>query len=459
MRIPPRSPLRFGAALLGSTVALGLLGALPAHAEPVDGPAATVSGPLPATADSYPFMSADGPEIPPIDEGDPIEVNLAAYDYVEEEFLLEGTAEHPDAGTTPYLTRMVVRRPAQADDFSGSTFLEWNNVSFGHDIEIDWFLSHDYFMDEGHVWVGLSAQRVGVDALRAWDSDRYGDLTVGGAELLDAPAFDIYSQTARALRSPLGVDPLPGFDVGTIIATGHSQSARYLSEYHNQFHPHHEDVDAFMIHGAPSALDESATPVMRLMAETDVRARAESQEPDSEHFRRWEVAGTAHVGYTEYLTFAPLIARENPATEPQQCDLPPFSRVPFHYVLNAAYDHAIDWVEEGTAPPTAPRLEWDDATTASRDDHGNQLGGIRLVEHEVATALNHGDNTGDPFCVLLGAHIPFEDETVRELYPRRGGYAAQVLETVNEAQHSGYIRHEDAHESRTTALETHFPWW
>lgn len=455
----PRSPHRLGAALLGSTVVLGLLGAVPAQAGPVDGPAATVSGPVPVTADSYPFMSADGPELPPIEEGDPIEADLAAYDYVEEEFLLEGTAEHPDAGPSPFVTRMVVRRPAQADDFSGNAFLEWNNVSFGHDIEIDWFLSHDYFMGEGHVWVGLSAQRVGVDALRAWDPDRYGDLTVGGVELLDAPAFDVYSQTARALRSPLGVDPLPGFDVDTVIATGHSQSARYLSEYHNRFHPHHQAVDAFMIHGAPTALDESATPVMRLMAETDVRTRTESQEPDAEHFRRWEVAGTAHVGHTEYRAFAPLIARENPATAPQRCELPPFSRVPFHYVLNAAYDHTISWVEDGAAPPVAPRLEWDDATTASRDEHGNQLGGIRLVEHEVATALNHGDNTGDPFCVLLGAHVPFDEETLRELYPRRGGYAAQVLQTVNRAQHEGYIRPEDAHESRTAALETRYPWW
>jgi hypothetical protein len=455
----PRSPRRLGAVLLGSTVVLGLLGAVPAQAEPLEGPTATVSGPIPVTADSYPFMSAVGPEIPPIEEGEPVEADLDAHDYVEEEFLLEGTAEHPTAGSTPYLTRMVVRRPASPDDFSGAAFLEWNNVSFGQDIEIDWFLSHDYFMGEGHVWVGLSAQRVGVDALRAWDPDRYGDLTVGGPELADAPAFDIYSQAARALRSPRGVDPLPGFDVGTIVATGHSQSARYLSEYHNRFHPDHGAVDAFMIHGAPTELDESTTPVMRLMAETDVRTRSQGQEPDSEYFRRWEVAGTAHVGHFEYRAFAPLIARENPGTEPQQCDLPPYSRVPFHYVLNSAYDHLVDWVRDGTAPPEAPRLEWDDATTASRDGHGNQLGGIRLAEHEVATALNHGDNTGDPFCFLSGAHIPFEEEELRELYPRRGGYVSQVLQTVNQARHAGYVRPEDAHASRTAMLETRFPWW
>lgn len=455
----PRSPHRTCAATIGLVLVLGPVGAPPAHAEPEGVPAATVSGPVPVTDDSYPFMSADGPEIPPIDEGDPIEVDLSAHDYVEEEFLLDGTAEHLDGGSTPFTTRMVVRRPARTEAFSGTTFLEWNNVSFGHDIEIDWFLSHDYFMSEGHVWVGLSAQRVGVDALRAWDPERYGELTVGEPGLADAPAFDVYSQTARTLRDPQGVDPLPGFDIDTIIATGHSQSARYLSGYHNRVQPDQGVVDAFMIHGAPTPLDASGTPVMRLMAETDVRSRAEGEEPDTEHFRRWEVAGTAHVGRTEYLTFAPLIARENPATEPQRCDRPPLSRIPFHYVLNAGYDHLIDWVEDGTAPPTAPRLEWDDATTASRDEHGNQLGGIRLVEHEVATALNDGHNSGDPFCFLMGAHVPFEEETLRELYPRRSDQVSQVLQAVNRTQRAGYIRHEDAHESRRAALETDYPWW
>ena len=464
-----RTPLRVGAAATGLAVASTLLLAQPARSAPVDapagGPAATVSGPVPVTDGSYPFMSADGPPVPPIEEGEPIEVDLGAYGYVEEEFLLEGTAEHYDSatgevtGTSPYTTRMVVRRPGNSRDSSGTVFLEWNNVSFGQDIEIDWFLSNDYLMREGHVWVGLSAQRVGVDALRAWDPERYGGLDVGGPGLADAPAFDIYSQTARALRSPEGVDPLPGFDVDTIIATGHSQSARYLIGYHNAVHPSHGVVDGFMIHGAPGELDPGTTPVMRLMAETDVRLRSQSLEPDSEFYRRWEVAGTAHVGAHEYLTFAPLIARENPGTEPQRCDRPPLSRVPFHHVLNAAYDHLVGWVEDGTVPPAAPRLEWTGAVTPSRDDHGNRLGGIRLPEHEVATALNQGTNTGDPFCVLMGSHVPFSEETLAELYPRRTGYLRGVNRAVYEARRDGHLLAEDARTSRIAALRTDHPWW
>ncbi|RNL81678.1 alpha/beta hydrolase domain-containing protein [Halostreptopolyspora alba] len=463
-----RPLLRSGATASGLALACGLVGAVPAQAQPAaptDDPAATVSGPIETTDDSYPFMSPEGPEVPPIEAGEPIEVDLGAHDYVEEEFFLRGTAEHYDSDTgeavdsSPYTTRMVVRRPAEAADFSGATFLEWNNVSFGQDIEIDWSTSNEYLMRSGHVWVGLSAQRVGVDALRDWDPDRYGDLDVGGPELDDAPAFDILSQTARALRSPEGVDPLPGLDVEEIIATGHSQSARYLASYHNDVHPHHGEIDGFLIHGAPTELEESRTPVMRLMAEGDVRSRLGSEEEDSTYFRRWEVAGTSHVAHKDYLTFAPLISREFPDTSPQECDRPPLSRVPFHYVQNAAYDHLVDWVTKGDAPPKAPRLEWEGFTTPSRDAHGNRLGGIRLAEHEVATALNDGVNSGDPFCFLQGAHIPFDDATLEELYPKRGHYLLAVNRSVNEAKRDGYLLREDAHESRRAAWQVDHDWW
>jgi hypothetical protein len=219
-------------------------------------------------------------------------------------------------------------------------------------------------------------------------------------------------------------------------------------------------VDAFMIHGSNAELDaHDGTPVMRLMAEGDVRAQSESAEADGEYFRRWEVAGTSHVGYTEYLTFAPLIARDVPGTEPQECDRPSLSRIPFQYPLNAAYQHMVDWISEGTAPPEAPRLEWDDALEPSTDSHGNRLGGIRLAEHEVATALNHGVNSGDPFCFLQGTHIPFAEDTLQELYPARGHHLGPVNRTVNQAQREGYLLQEDAQASRHTAKELDYAWW
>jgi hypothetical protein len=61
----------------------------------------------------------------------------------------------------PYKTRIVVRRPTAASRFNGTAVIEWNNVTAGHDLDIDWFQSHDYLMRNGYAWIGVTPQRIG----------------------------------------------------------------------------------------------------------------------------------------------------------------------------------------------------------------------------------------------------------------------------------------------------------
>ena len=96
-------------------------------------------------------------------------IDLAGYGYVEEEFFIEGTANRyttPELATgrivdggPPYKTRLVVRRPASPDRFNGTVVVEWNNVTAGRDLDIDWFQAGAYFVRNGFVWIGVSAQR------------------------------------------------------------------------------------------------------------------------------------------------------------------------------------------------------------------------------------------------------------------------------------------------------------
>ena len=51
-----------------------------------------------------------------------------------------------------------------------------------------------------------------------------------------------------------------------------------------------------------------------------------------------------------------------------------------------------------------------------RDSFGNALGGIRLAEHDVATAINSGENTGSGFCFLTGWHDDFDKTRLTVLY-------------------------------------------
>jgi hypothetical protein len=307
---------RTAAVVVAAAVVASLLTAGPAPSAAATGvPTPAVTGPLPVTGGSYPFLSSALPGDETVEDGIPID--MRRYRYVEEEFFLAGTARRYDStgaqiGTQEYLTRMVVRRPDRLSRADGTVLLEWNNVSAGFDLEIDWYHANEHLMRNRQVWVGVSTQRVGVQALRAWDPMRYAGFTVGDdPAFADAQSWDVFSQAAQALLHPGAVDPLPGFTVERLIATGHSQSAGRLATYYNVIQPQHGLVDAFMIHGAGTALDTSLDPpVMRLMAETDVPTAAASAEPDAAHFVRWEVAGASHVGFKEFATFGPLVSRD-----------------------------------------------------------------------------------------------------------------------------------------------------
>jgi len=117
--------------------------------------------------------------------------------YIEEEFFIEGVANEyatPPLTTATvlsdghaYKTRIVVRRPRLRARFNGTVILEWQNVSAGFDIDASWAGGQgEFFMREGYAWVGVSAQRVGVQApvtgLRDFSPVRYGslDVTDGG---------------------------------------------------------------------------------------------------------------------------------------------------------------------------------------------------------------------------------------------------------------------------------------
>ncbi len=48
-------------------------------------------------------------------------------------------------------------------DFNGTVVVEWLNVSGGGDGSPDWFFLHRHLMREGVAWVGVSAQKAGID--------------------------------------------------------------------------------------------------------------------------------------------------------------------------------------------------------------------------------------------------------------------------------------------------------
>ena len=434
-------------------------------------PVPSITGPIAATTvgdagRDYPFYAAV--------------VDLKARGYVEEEFFIEGTAGRYKTGGEatgtlvdsghPYKTRVVVRRPAAAARFNGTAIVEWNNVTAGHDLDIDWFQTHDHLMRSGYAWVGVTPQRIGVDAIKVWSPKRYGtlDVTHGGMVGNDDLSYDVFAQAGQAVRTGAG-RLMGGLEVQRIFATGHSQSAGRLGTYVNSVHPLGTVFDAVILHGGGGRVRADLDiPVWKLLSETDVQNQAANRQPDTKMFRTWEVAGDSHVDL-QFVTYSrQLSARDGspvapgftsggtrgsapaPAATPvpsrgpgtSPCDRPPYSHIPFYQVFDAAIDHLVRWVKDGTPPPTAPPIEVSTVgppAVMARDADGNALGGIRLSQHAVPTAVNTGVNSGPGFCRLNGSYDPFTPDKLASLYPAHAAYVAKVKDVTDKNLKAGYI--------------------
>jgi Alpha/beta hydrolase domain len=447
------------------------------------------------------MLATPVPTVTPI-EGNPPALMptypLETVGYTEQEFLVEGMARSfaltgdragngrwsvREDAEAPYVTRIIVRRPVDPAAFSGTVAVEWNNVSAGMDVSPDWSLLQRELIQRGHIWVGVSAQKAGIDGgglteglhLKVLAPDRYGLLKHPG----DAWSFDIFTQVGALLRSPsaaaLGV---PG--AGRLIALGESQSAFFLVTYINAIDQAAQVFDGFFVHGrgangpdlggawmpgsqpglaAPERIrDDARVPVLVLQSETDVvvLGGGAPAQPDGEHVRLWEMAGAAHVDtYTLVasakddgtLTPQALAELMKPTTQfIFQTTETPFNAGPQqHYIGQAALDALVAWAAGGPPPPRAPRLELDAEQHLVPGEHGIARGGIRTPWVDVPTATLSGlGQAGEGFAFLAGRTDPFDQQTLEQLYP--GGladYLDRFAASLDATIAAGFLRPDD----------------
>ncbi len=426
--------------------------------------------------------------------------DLAAAGYVEEEYFVSGDAtayttdaeRSPDGKwtvapdvTAPFRTRIIVRRPTDAAASSGTVLVEWLNVSAGNDGDPDWGYTHREILRQGHTWVGVSAQAVGVvggesllaaqgtpGGLVAVNPERYGPLVHPG----DRFAYDIFSHVAAALRNPDGPDPLGDLDTTQILGAGESQSAFFLTSYINGVHPAVELFDGFLVHsrgnGAASfdgtAFDRGSTaafairddldvPVMIFSTETDltVLGYSAARQDDTDLIRGWEVAGTAHA---DAFLLEEVYGLGVGADLAGILNCPvPLNAGPQHEVLQAALHHLVVWAADGTLPPTSPRIELTASTppAIARDADGNALGGIRTPLVDVPIAALSGDpaaEAGQGFCFLFGSTTPFDKAELTGRYPTAADYAGAFAASVDEAVKAGFVLADDVESMTARAL-------
>ncbi|WP_205705505.1 alpha/beta hydrolase domain-containing protein, partial [Kineococcus indalonis] len=327
--------------------------AAPAAAPPAAAPAPVpgapvpqVSGPLPVTGTSHPFGAADHAQVPE---------DLSASGYVEEEFLASGTSnvyswpeDAPAVVRTagaPYTTRVLVRRPASAQRFSGNVVVEMLNPSNLFDLNIGWAVAHRRIVENGDAWVGITAKPVAVQALQNFDAERYAALSFANPLPLDDPAncstvdadadpatpavalpadtsrstenglvWDAYTQVGNWLRGDGADNPLTYGGERTRVqhayGFGYSQTGGYLVNYAKAVHPlvvqaqGRPTYDAYLIgvaggafagaypmnqcEAAPPAGDPRrqlygiGVPVIQMMSQSDYLRGIGSRRPDSD---------------------------------------------------------------------------------------------------------------------------------------------------------------------------------
>ena len=429
---------------------------------------------------------------------DPRAVDLDAIGYVQDEFFASGTARtftgdaDPSrdgrwnarpAGTAPYKTRFIVRRPKDPARFNGTVVVEWLNVTVV-EAAPDWAYAGPAIVDDGAAWVGVSVQALsiegGTSALQTDDSrqaeasgglkrtnpERYGSLAHPG----DAYAMDIYSQIGAALRSPGDVPVFgDGARVRHVIAAGESQSAGFLTGYINAIQPIANVYDGFFVHSRGSgaarvdgsrAIRGSDTPshfrtdldapVLAFETETDVGPLLRyglARQDDADTLRVWEVPGTAHAD--AFLVGGQFTACPYPVNSGPQ-----------HWVATAALAALLRWVEHGDAPPHSPDIETTgDGTTITRDARGNALGGIRTpsIAAPVATLSGQGEPGAPVLCALFGKTTPFDAATLKALYPTKDDYLKAFDAALDDVVAAGFVRRADRDAYAAEARAFDFP--
>lgn len=406
---------------------------------------------------------------------------LADAGYVEEELVLAGDATRyqptgtwgedgvwgaEPAGTAPYATRVLVRRPTDAAKFNGTVLVEWVNVTAGADVAVDFGFLNRELLDQGYVYVGVSAQRVGHQAAKESDPARYEALVHPGDEY----SYDIFTQAGRAvLANKLFA---PSFPIRKIIADGESQSAGRLTTYINAVQPLVDLYDAFLVHSRsdrivglapdqppvpPSRIrTDLRSPTLVVLTETDVLGNLKSAQDDSDRYRRWEIAGSAHLDNYDLAVLSGTDPNQ-PALLGKVCEKP-INTAHQYWVMNAGLRHLAAWIGGGPPPPTGPRMTIaPDGTTYVTDEHGNAKGGIRLADLEVPIATQTGLGNAPSFCRLYGTSAPFDAAKLRQLYPDHDAYVKAFDGAVDTMAAQGFILDREVADAKREARAAAIP--
>ena len=480
-----------------------------------------VVGPLPVSADSYAFGAADH-ELNPED--------LSKVGYVEDEYIVSGDSNvysWPAPGpavvrtaNAPYTTRMLVRRPANAAQFSGNVVVEVLNPSNAFDLNIGWAMMNRQLVAKGDAWVGVTGKPISIDALKNFDPVRYGSLSMANPLPLSDPqnclnpvgsvtaptratedglVWDMFTQVGAWVRSSDASNSFVSSATGSrkampvrhVYGFGYSQTGGFMFDYINAIQPlvvasdGKPMFDGYIVAVAsgrfvglvpinqceptPSSTTDpryqfrdAGTPIIHVMSQSDYLYGVALRRPDGDTypdlFRHYEMSGAAHATPDElFYSAAPAdIIKAGRPVPPMNCNEGPRSRFPSHIFFDAFLRNLEEWVEAGVAPPPGDAIVVQNGQPVL-DAFGNVTGGLRSPFLDVPTSTWTGSSTGASFCFIAGHEVPFTEAQLLQLYPHHGAYVSQVTQDVSGLVRDRFITKSDGKSLVTDAAQASVP--
>jgi hypothetical protein len=416
------------------------------------------------------------------------------YGYVEHEFKMSGTTNiYKESGlwssngnwgisvsqsNVPYTTRLLVRYPSNPAKFNGTVIFEWTNVTTGGDQDPVWSEIGEEAVRQGYAFVGVTAQKAGMEDLTKWDPKRYGGL----GDSSDGQSYSIFTQAAEAVKAD-SATLLGGLTPKEEIGMGDSQSAFRVDTYVNAFQPVTHAFNGFIAVGravtaaplgngliatAPFPADirtSNTAPFIQLNTQGDIVEldAAAARQADNTDLRTWELPGASHIDAHEAGYEVETIAREQPTLAIPACILgtpiedtgTPLDGVnqvnntSLFEVENAAMMDMQKWLLDGVAAPKEPSqistiplyFGLYDLVNSNRYGVGN--GGIRMPEAEVPTeeygVINFATVSEQSLTSLFDPVSLFEELKAAFEASETGSISNPTLRTAGLCLLSGYF--------------------
>lgn len=385
-------------------------------------------------------ITGPGPMFASLNPG-PAGTNLSDFDYVTKEYFLSGIADG-----APYATRVVVRRPAKAQKFSGLVVAEPMHFS-GHALICQY--ARLGIATAGDGCLEIDAEQLDLGLLQGFNPERYGALSMTATQ-----TNDILAQVGRLVRSNASTSLFAGHTVRDVILSGTSESSNvargYMSAYDQGAAAFRMPDGSAIYQGffltstlGPTPLPVTNVPTVQMPSQSEVTVSSAFQRPDSDSpanpFRIYEVAGMSHAD-----------ARDDPDYYPNVCD-GPLSQFPVGAMTYMGLEHLLDWVAYSITPPHAPYIAVNpdnqviDGTRVALDAYGNARGGVRTTYLDVPIYRYMIPNytipgSGGPsfLCSLAGFQTPLPESVLHQLYKNEGQYLSAVNKRLVQLTRQGW---------------------